>query len=318
MLRTYASRLVPAIWFLAWLFSVSQSGSPSGLRSILSVFVCGLGLIGGLYLFLRGFRLLAWKRYIEDTPITKIAAAAVGNVKVFGKAAGPYTIISPLAAVDCYYYRAITWDGRDAQDLETSEGRVTETLFTPLFVQDETGTIMIDPRGARLEFPPDYEEQICSGSMAESSRRFLHRHALTDVGDTTVTEYAIKPGDPLLVLGCLSPNPGLGTIGEHSGTKGTYYLSREAADLQRYEQYDAQGVRDPELTARPTGVAIAFDEHPSMLLSAGDRRNPFVLSRQTPQRIINDLARRSTLSIWGGPVLTLLSLALLLKHLGSL
>jgi hypothetical protein len=32
--------------------------------------------------------------------VTKIAAAAMGRVKVRGKATGPYTLLSPLAQVD--------------------------------------------------------------------------------------------------------------------------------------------------------------------------------------------------------------------------
>jgi hypothetical protein len=130
---------------------------------MLALLLGACGVLVGLCLFLRGFQLLQRKRWIEDTPLTKIAAAAIGQVKVLGKATGPYTLLSPLAAVDCYYYRAVAWNGRDAQDEEKSAGRATETLFAPFFVEDETGCLMIDPRGAQLQLPAEYDEQTPEG-----------------------------------------------------------------------------------------------------------------------------------------------------------
>lgn len=303
----------------AWLGAPGQTSRPLGIYSWLFPIAGVIGVCAGLYCFVRGFQLLSWKRRIEDTPITNIAAAAAaGEVKVFGKAAGPYTIISPLAGVDCYYYRAVAWGGRDAQDPGKPEGRITETLFTPLFVQDETGSLMIDPRGALLDLTPEYDERISGNSMGESARRFLHRRGLTEIGDTAVTEYAIKPGDPLLVLGCLSENAGLSPLATISRGRHPAYLGREAANLQRYEQLEALGIRDSQFAQETASTATAFDEHPPLLLRASSKSAPFILSRQTPQRIIDSLARRSTLQIWSGPVLTLLSLALVLKYLGSL
>ena len=167
-----------------WIGGPGQTSHPLGIYSWLLSIVGGIGLCAGLYSFIRGFQLLSWKRRIEDTPITNIAAAAAGEIKVFGKAAGSYTI--------------------------------TETLFTPLFVQDETGSLMIDPRGALLDLAPEYDERVSGNSMGESSRRFLHRHGLTEVGETAVTEYTLKPGDPMLVLGCLSENTGLSTLSASS------------------------------------------------------------------------------------------------------
>jgi hypothetical protein len=60
----------------------------------------------------------------------------------------------------------------------------------------------------------------------------------------------------------------------------------------------------------------AFDLHPDVVLRAGDDRQPFILSRTNPQRMIHNLARRSTFYIWAGPALTLFSLRLVIKWLG--
>jgi len=156
--------------------------------------------------------------------------------------------------------------------------------------------------------PPEYDEGISAESMSESARRFLRRHGLSTSGETTVSEYAIKPGDSLLVLG---------TLGE-AGAQGAFqskYLTREAADLQRREQFDAMGMLESGFPAATANDVDGFDLHPRVILHAGVDRQPLVLSRQNPQRMIDNLARRSLFDIWGGPVLALFSLGLVMKWL---
>ena len=267
------------------------------------------GVAVGVFLFLRGFALLQRKRWNADTPVSRISSSALGRVKIFGRAAGPYTVISPLAGVDCLYYHAEAVGG------EREEGgtqRAQETIFTPLFVQDETGSLLIDPRGAQLEIPREYEESIESESMSECARRFLRRHGLSDLSEAVVSECAIKPGDPLLVLGTLSEN----SDGDTRARFECGYLSREAADLQRREQMEDMGIPSREMPAANFDSATEFKLRPDVIVSAGSDRDPFILARQNPQRIVDDLARSSFFGIWGGAALALFSLGLMLKWLG--
>src|SRR5258708_8338979 len=129
MLRKISARLWQVGWFAAWVVATRGGPSLALVSGLTFLFGC-TGVIAGIYLFFRGFELLRRRRWIEDTPVSKISAAAMGHVKVLGKAIGPYTLLSPLANVDCYYYKSIAWDGRSAQDDQTSEARTTETLFT--------------------------------------------------------------------------------------------------------------------------------------------------------------------------------------------
>jgi hypothetical protein len=170
-LRTLASRSWLLGWFGAWIFASRRSVLTAETASGLAFVFGASGVIAGLYLFFRGFQLLQRKRWLEDTPVTKIAAAAMGQVKIVGQATGPYTLLSPLAQVDCYYYRALGWNGVNAQD-QRLEARVTETLFAPFFVEDETGRLMIDPRGAQLELPYEYDEAISAESRRSARDGF--------------------------------------------------------------------------------------------------------------------------------------------------
>lgn len=303
-LRTVASRVWLVGWFIAWIFSLRQG---SLLLAPWLVLLFGAsGVIAGLFLFFRGFALLRQKRWIEDTPVSKISAAAMGRIKVLGKATGPYTLISPLAGADCYYYRAVAWNGQDAQNEKEVEMRAVETIYAPLFVEDETGRLMIDSRGAQLDLPFAYDEAINGASMTECARRFLRRHGLSDLGSATVTESVIKPGDPLLVLGTLAEN----RVDEGS------FLSAAAADLQRREELEAMGVPGNDLPRATFEVGGGFDLTPETGLGKGGDGMPFVLSRENPKRMIESMARRAVIDIWGGPALTLLSVGLLTKWLG--
>src|SRR5690348_2416137 len=133
-LRTVASRLWLLGWFVALILSLRQGAQFAWLILLFGA----SGVIAGLFLFFRGFGLLRQKRLIEDTPVSKIAAAAMGRVKLIGKATGPYTLISPLAGADCYYYRAVAWNGQNAQNEEEVERRAVETIYAPLFIEDRS------------------------------------------------------------------------------------------------------------------------------------------------------------------------------------
>ena len=320
MLRYAGSGFWPCGLVLAWLLMSRRLALPPEISSFLTLLFGTSGVIAGLYLFLRGFRLLQQKRWIEDTPVAKIGAAAIGQAKVFGRVTGPYTLLSPLAGTDCYYYRALAWSGGESRYESTPGGRATETLFAPFFVEDESGRVMIDPRGAQIELAADYDEQIGGDSMAEGPRRFLRRHGLSTHAATSVMEYCIKPGDSLLVLGTLEENRGWGSMADADArdlaSVEDYYLSPEAADLQRREQLQTMGIPDTELPRSDTRVARGIELHARVLLRKGDDGQLFLLSRRNPQRLIDDLGRRSVIDIWGGALLALLCLGLVLQWLG--
>ena len=306
-----AARLWLLGWFAAWALFSKRGLSPFAASWAALIFGSS-GVVAGLYIFFRGFGLLQRKRWIEDTPVSRISAASLGRVKIFGLAAGPYTLISPLAGVDCYYYRAIAWEAGDEDEEQGREQRAEESISTPLFIEDETGRVLVDPFAAQLEIPAEYEETIGSDSMSECARRFLHRHGLSSLNAAVVSERALKPGDPLLVLGTLRENaPSTAREGHIPA-----FLSREAADLQRCEQLEAMGIPARDIRSADSTEAGDFNLHPDVIVTSGGDREPFVLARQHPQGMVDGLARSSVLSIWGGAGLAVLSLGLLIKWLG--
>src|SRR5260370_40897180 len=75
--------------------------------------LAAVGFAGGLYLFVRGFRLLTRKRLLLNTPTSKIRSASLGLVEVSGLATGPYTLPTPIAGAPCFLYRTTAWQKGD-------------------------------------------------------------------------------------------------------------------------------------------------------------------------------------------------------------
>jgi hypothetical protein len=185
-------------------------------QSPLPVYMAGaLGFCLGIILFVRGFRLLQRRRLILDTPFSKIRSASMGMVEVSGQAVGPYTMIAPITARPCYYYRTVIWElkkqGKNSQWVKIAG----ECMHLPFFVDDNTGRPMVDPRGAELDLHRDFEQQFCDSFFTTKDPAppnvvsFLARHGVVTNNKIKVEEYCIKPKNALFVLGTLAENPGI-------------------------------------------------------------------------------------------------------------
>jgi hypothetical protein len=175
------------------------------------------GSVAGVYLFYRGFRLLQRRRLILNTPASKIRSASMGLVEVSGLATGPRVVTSPLRQVDCFYYRSMAWElrqrGKNREWVKIGD----ETFHVPFYIDDGSGTLMIDPSGADMDLHCDFSEQynhsiFFSGTeMQGCVGQFLSRHGADFNKQIKVEEYCIKPKNFLFVLGTLAQNPGVNT-----------------------------------------------------------------------------------------------------------
>lgn len=187
-----------------------RSSSPSGL-----LLWCVVGFCAGIGLFIYGFRLLQRRRLILDTPLSKIRSASMGIVEVSGLAVGPYTMVAPITARPCYYYRTLVWewkqDGRDKTWVKIAG----ECMHLPFFVDDHTGRLLIDPRDADLDLHRDFEQEfsdsffLSKDPVPDTVRSFLARHGILTNNKLKVEEFCIKPKNSLFILGTLGENPGI-------------------------------------------------------------------------------------------------------------
>ncbi len=176
---------------------------------------CIIGICAGLYLFFNGFRFLQRWHLILDTPVSKIRSASMGMVELSGLAAGPYTVIAPVTERPCYYFRTIVWEwkrrGRSNQWVKVA----AECMHVPFFLDDNTGKVMVDPRGAELDLHRDFQQEFCDSffttkeEVPPNVRTLLLRHGVNTANKIKVEEFCIKPKNALFLLGTLDENPGL-------------------------------------------------------------------------------------------------------------
>jgi E3 Ubiquitin ligase len=174
-----------------------------------------IGAIAGVYWFVRGFRLLQRKRLILNTPTSKIRSASMGLVEISGLATSPYVMTSPLKQAQCYYYRSVAWQLKQQGKKSEWEKVAEESLHVPFYVDDGSGKVLVEPRGAEMDLHCDLQQEyhrsvLFSGpEMPGWVAEFLTRHGVDPDKRIKVAEYCIKPKNFLFVLGTLSQNPGL-------------------------------------------------------------------------------------------------------------
>jgi hypothetical protein len=175
---------------------------------------CAIGFAGGIYLFFRGFVLLKRRRLVLDTPFSKIRSASMGMVELSGLAVGPYTMVSPITARPCYYYRTQAWEWRREGKNDHWVKAAGECMYVPFFLDDNTGRVLVDPRGAELDLHCDFQEEFntsffSTSDVPASVCSFLSRHGVAASNKIKIEEYCIKPKNALFILGTLGDNPGL-------------------------------------------------------------------------------------------------------------
>jgi len=189
---------------------ILRSPNPSGL-----LLWCVVGFCAGIGLFIYGFRLLQRRRLILDTPQSKIRSASMGMVEVSGLAVGPYTMVAPITARSCYYYRTLVWEWKQSGRDKTWVKIAGECMHVPFFVDDNTGRLLVDPRGADLDLHRDFEQEFSDSFFSskdpvpDSVRSFLARHGIVTNNKIKVEEFCIKPKNSLFILGTLAENPGV-------------------------------------------------------------------------------------------------------------
>ena len=178
------------------------------------------------------------RQLILNTPVSKIRSASMGMVELNGLAVGPYTMVAPVTGRPCYYYRTFVWEWKQSGKNKRWVKVAAECMHVPFFLDDNTGRVMVDPRGADLDLHRDFQEEFCDSffTMKEEAppnvRSFLSRHGISTTNKIKVEEFCIKPKNALFLLGTLDENPGL--------------------------EVNPQPIRDDEATPILTGNAFSF------------------------------------------------------------
>ncbi len=116
------------------------------------IFPIALG-VAGVILFIVGFVKYRKFRLLADTPRVPIRSVAMGLSHVAGTSVGGQPLTSPLTQVPCYYFEVTVEKKVKKDNQETWERTHHEKAEVPFYIQDETGTILVNPQNAEYNLP---------------------------------------------------------------------------------------------------------------------------------------------------------------------
>jgi hypothetical protein len=207
------------------------------------------GFFGGLWLAYSGTKQFLLLQKIENTPTSKVDAAAVGLVELYGKAICDGDMRSPISDARCAHWRIRAEYYRSGKHGGWREifKRDSSSRFR---VEDETGRMLVDPKGATVEIPVDNRYQgYISGkgvfgmphqqmdgrvikfidSLDAAGKKAFMNHAKVDV---RIFENYIAEEDLVYVLGDAQPLEGATSAKAHENLiirkKDVMYISDSA------------------------------------------------------------------------------------------
>jgi hypothetical protein len=132
---------------------VASSGQMSPIFPVALVVV-------GVILFIVGFLKYREYRVLADTPQVPIRSVAMGLSHVAGTSTGGQPLTSPLTQVPCYYYEVKVEKKVKRDNQEKWEETSRERAEVPFYLQDETGTILVNPQKAEYNLPQAFGGEL--------------------------------------------------------------------------------------------------------------------------------------------------------------
>ena len=281
---------------------------------------CILGIAG----FFWGFTRLRRKRLIENIPTSTIRGAAMGLVELTGKARSDYPLKSPFEQVSCVLYKykieKHVSTGKNSRWITIAKGN---SQNAPFYLEDDTGKVMILPRGAELFIPVSYHFKTGWGSSIPGAiESFMLNHAIrykTLFGNHTLRfrEWRIKLGEPTYVLGTAKQTKNiyeekrrslqkrLDEIKNNPKKMAEIDLNRDGKisdeewqiAVDKAEQEIIEGQLQQSSTKNEEGVVI----------TQGETEKMFMISNHSQKDLVNKLFWQSLLGIYGGALLTVVT-----------
>lgn len=168
--------------------------------------------IGGFF-FVDGIRNYFKKKLIENTPTSKVRSIAMGFVELKGKAMHEKEVLlSPMTNSKCVYYRY-----KIEEYVKSGKSSYWRTIAgdesgTPFFLKDDSGKVLVDPKGAKIDIPYDFRSQSLTNAPVSLKNLVKQKNVRTTflgLGKRMrYTEYYIAPNDGLFIMGTATSRRG--------------------------------------------------------------------------------------------------------------
>jgi hypothetical protein len=260
---------------------------------MLSEIALMVGIGAGLLCFFKGLRIYREHRVLADTPASTILGMAMGFVEVHGKAKPVQgrLVNSPVTRTPCLFYKVEIKGFVEGHGGRRWSHHWTDSKGLPFYLEDGTGKVLVDAHGAECDLIRTAWRETGGASFRGIVEAFRDLHAPPRflVDDNELIGYAES----------LSSND----------SPSKRYAFTEYCLLPEH-WYDVAGtcVQNPN----------AMDEHDRNLIMKGRDRPTFLITWRSEAEIKQVLRNRAAWYVFGGGILAVVSLGLLLSELGWL
>ena len=240
-----------------------------------------LGFFLGMVLFVKGTHWMRRERFIENIPTSKARSVAMGLVELFGRVecANFKLLRSPLTDQKCVYYRCEVSEDSGRNDTK-DKILASEKRGIHFYLNDETGRVLVDPEGARVDIKKNFHLRKLSRYPRQAAF-LIETMGLNSTPEDilskniTVLEEYILPFDKCYVIG-------------------------EAVDNPHLERGTGRKNED------------------SIMIRAPSSNANYTISDRSEKEILKFLRKWTKIGMVGGPALSASCLALILFYLGTM
>lgn len=276
----------------------------------------------GIWSFFWGFKRLRRRRLIENIPTSTIRGLALGLVELTGRAKKENLFKSPFTNTDCVLYRYTVeryeQRGKSSRWVTVADGN---TFYSPFWLDDGTGSILVFPKDAELILPMDYEftsglfKSIPSNLVDFMENSGIAYKAFLGSYQMRFREWYIRQGENTYVLG--------------SANKANDFLeSRNEILLKRLGELKNDAVfmkeadtnKDGNISQEEWSAAVSKIEQDivqkelekgqntstgDVIISKTDSEKVFIISNHSQKELVHKLGMQAIMGIFGGCILAL-------------
>ncbi|MDD4955055.1 MAG: GIDE domain-containing protein [Candidatus Omnitrophica bacterium] len=299
-----------------------------GQNTVYFLFFLGFGV----WAFFWGFKRLRRKRLIENIPTSTIRGLALGLVELIGKAKKEKPLKSPFTGIDCVLYRYTVeryeQRGKSGRWVIVARG---DSFYSPFRLDDGSGQILIFPKDAELVMPVDYE--FTSGwlkSIPQNLGDFMTSHGIYYKGffgsyAMRFREWCITEDQSVYVLGTANKSGDFMEDHKEMLLKRISELKKDAAFMK-----EADADKDGNISQEEWAAAVSRVEQEvlqkelengqnnnalDVVVSKAVNNQVFIISKNSQKELTQKLGMQATAGIFGGCILVLVMLYLILSGL---
>lgn len=289
------------------------------------------GFIFGISGFFWGFTRFRRKRLIENIPTSTVRGLAMGLTELIGNAHQKIGLKSPFSLSDCvlYTYTIERYErgNKSSHWVNIAKG---DSFYAPFFLQDDTGKVLVAPKGAELILPIGYEFKTGLGVPLPSNLiKFMEAHAIKYRGlfgthTLRFREWLIRPEDTVYILGCAQKSKDF--LNEHN-EKLVKRLQELKDNPVEMSQVDTN--KDGQVSMEEWDAAVAKiekelieeelesgqpQELADVAIARGQTEKVFIISKNSQKDLLKKLFWESVVGIYGGGALAVICFVGLLLY----